>query len=165
MEDLENINQAETSATEPDTGAYISAIKDIKANSVSLSEYNKMKQERDDLLNSIVQGNANFKEEEIKEEPVDVDALRNKIFNSESISNLEYIDSSLKLRKELMNRGEPDIFVPHGSQYSPESEDYIKADKVATVLQECVDIAAGDSEVFTRELQRRIVDTNIPRRK
>jgi hypothetical protein len=43
----------------------------------------------------------------------------------------------------------------------PTDEDVRTAQKVADVLQECVDYAEGDSAVFTNELQRRLVDVKI----
>ena len=42
--------------------------------------------------------------------------------------------------------------------------DYEAAERVATVVRECIEYAKGDSAVFTNELQRRTVDTAIPRR-
>ena len=164
MEEKE-VNLAETSAMEPDTGAYIDAIKSIKENSVSTEVYNQMKKERDELLNSIVTGTASFKpDEEPAEEPVDIAALREDIFNGDN-TNLQYVEKTLKLRNELIKRGERDPFLPWGKNINPTTDDMDKADKVAAILQDCVDIADGDSQIFTRELQRRTVETNIPRRR
>lgn len=167
MEDIVNENtQVETSTMEPDTGAYLSAIKDIKANSVSLDEYNKMKSERDELLNSIVSGNATFKPDEtevVEKQNIDISELKNNLFNKES-TNLEFIDNALKLRDELISKGEKDPFLPWGHNISPTDEDVAKANKVADVLKECVEIADGNSDIFTRELQRRMVDTKLPRK-
>ena len=165
MEEKEIINSAETSAMEPDTGAYIDAIKSIKENSVSTEVYNQMKKERAELLNSIVTGTASFKpDEEPVEEPVDISALREDIFNGDN-TNLQYVEKTLKLRNELIKRGERDPFLPWGKNINPTTDDMDKADKVAAILQDCVDIADGDSQIFTRELQRRTVETNIPRRR
>lgn len=165
MEEKEIINSAETSAMEPDTGAYIDAIKSIKENSVSTEVYNQMKKERDELLNSIVTGTASFKpDEEPAEEPVDIASLREDIFNGDN-TNLQYVEKTLKLRNELIKRGERDPFLPWGKNINPTTDDMDKADKVAAILQDCVDIADGDSQIFTRELQRRTVETNIPRRR
>ena len=43
----------------------------------------------------------------------------------------------------------------------PTDDDIKTAEKVANVLQECVDYAEGDSAVFTNELQRRLVDVKV----
>ena len=171
MEELEKelkSNQAETSAMEPDTSAYLDAIKSIKANSVSKEEYNKLKEERDELISNIVNGTASFKEEEEPEkEKVDINELRKSLFNADN-SNLEYVEKAVKLRDALIENGEPDPFLPWGKRISPTQEDYEKAEQVVDVLKDCIEIADGNSDIFTRELQRRTADdvfTNIKKRK
>lgn len=143
-----------------DTNNYIEAIKTIKENSVDKAAYDKLKEENKQLLQSLVKG----EKIESKEEPVDINELRQKILADESLTNLEYIESALKLRDELMKKGNKDPFLPYGHNIIPTDEDIDKANKVASVLQECVDIADGDSSVFTNELQRRLVDPIIRRR-
>ena len=141
---------------------YIEAIKEMKENTVPKEDYLKLKEENKQLLHAYVNGQR--PEEESKPEPVDIDVLRDKIFNKD-ISNLEYIDSALKLRTELINRGEKDPFLPYGKNILPTDDDIEKAEKVANVLQECVDIANGNSDIFTNELQRRLVDPILPKNK
>lgn len=132
---------------------YIEALKEMKQNSVSRESYDKLKSENKQLLDALVQG----KEIELpKEEKVDIDALRKKLFNKDtSLSNLEYVDTALKLRKALIEEGERDPFLPYGDRVDTKPELYEKAENVANVLQECVDFADGDSGIFTAELQRR----------
>ena len=134
---------------------YIEAIKEIKQNSVDREAYNKLREENKRLLNSLVNGESIDVK---KEEPVNIDELRDKLFNKES-TNLEYISNALKLREELMKQGKPDPFLPAGKNIIPTEEDIKTADRVAKVLQECVDYADGDSNVFTNELQRVTVDS------
>ena len=137
------------------TANYIEAIKEMKANSVSKEAYVKLQQENKQLLNSLVNGQGI---EIKKEEPVDIDGLRQKLYGTKKhdMTNLEYISNTLKLREALMERGEMDPFVASGKKIHPTDDDFKKADKVATVLQECVDYADGDAMVFTDELKRRI---------
>ena len=132
---------------------YIEAIKEMKQNSVSRESYDKLKSENKQLLDALVQG----KEIELpKEEKVDVNELRKKLFNKDAyLSNLEYVDTALKLRKALIENGERDPFLPYGNRVDTTAEHYAKAETVANVLQECVDFADGDSGIFTAELQRR----------
>ena len=54
--------------------------------------------------------------------------------------------------------------MPVGKRITPTDEDISAANRVATVLQECVDYAQGDSQAFTNELQRRTIDT-APKKK
>lgn len=142
---------------EQDTNNYIEAIKEIKANSVSKQAYDKLREENKQLLDSLING----KEIELpkQKEPVDIDKIRSKLFDEDRpLSNLEYVSNALKLRDELLERGERDPFLPYGQNISPTDEDITKAERVATVMKECIEYADGDSELFTNELMRRTND-------
>ena len=142
---------------------YIEAIKEMKDNTVAKEDYLKLKAENKQLLDTIVRGEQREAEAQAQPVKVDIDELRNDLFNKD-LNNLDYITKSLQLRNELLERGEKDPFVPFGKNILPTDEDIEKAEKVASVLQECVDIADGDSGVFTNELQRRLVDPILPRK-
>ena len=142
---------------EQDTNNYIEAIKEMKANSVSKQAYDKLREENKQLLDSLING----KEIELpkQKEPVDIDKIRSKLFDEDRpLSNLEYVSNALKLRDELLERGERDPFLPYGQNISPTDEDITKAERVATVMKECLEYADGDSELFTNELMRRTND-------
>ena len=157
MADETNNSVSQQENVEQDTNNYIEAIKEMKANSVSKQAYDKLKEENKQLLDSLING----KEIELpkQKEPVDIDKIRSKLFDEDRpLSNLEYVSNALKLRDELLEMGERDPFLPYGQNISPTDEDIIKADKVATVMKECVEYADGDSELFTNELMRRTND-------
>ena len=140
------------------TPDYLAAINELKQNSVNREDYNKLKAENKKLLDSIVNGtDAGLVQPEEKKS---IEELR-AAYLKEDQSNLEYISNALKLREALMAEGKPDPFLPIGEQILPTDEDVAKAAHVAEVLQECVDYAEGDSNVFTNELQRRLVDVKI----
>lgn len=153
MEDLQNEAQQENVDTTID---YIKAIKEIKENSVDKETYLKLKEENKKLLNSLVNGE-NLPVE-TQEKKVDIEVLRQELFGMKhkTLNNLEFVDKALKLRNALIEKGENDPFVATGSKIKPTDEDYAKAEKVAKVLQECVDYADGDPNVFTDELNRKI---------
>ena len=137
---------------------YISALNEMKKNTVSKEAYDKLRADNKKLLDTIVSGQS-LEQTEVKEE-VDVDALRKELFGKSrrDLSNLEYVDKALQLRKALMEKGEQDPFVMKaGRTSSPEAEDFKKAERVASVLQECVDIANGNDSVFDNEFQRRLI--------
>ena len=156
----EEINNA-VSGTESqiDTNQdYISALNEMKQNTVPKEAYDKLRADNKKLLDTIVSGQS-LEQTEVKEE-VDVDALRKELFGKSrrDLSNLEYVDKALQLRKALMEKGEQDPFVMKaGRTSSPEAEDFKKAERVASVLQECVDIADGNDSVFDNEFQRRLI--------
>ena len=72
------------------------------------------------------------------------------------LDSLNHFYHSSSLWSTYRIEGELDPFVPIGNKIKPTDDDFAKADKVAAVLQECVDYADGDSNVFTDELKRRI---------
>ena len=137
---------------------YITAINDLKATTVSRDAYNKLKQENKQLLDSLVSGTMPEGMAQKAERP-SIDEMRKKLFSgSEDISNLEYVKLNLALRDALIESGAEDPFLPVGEKVRITQEQIDTANRVATVLQECVDFADGDSGIFTAELQRRTVD-------
>lgn len=148
----------ETGTTVDDmTPDYLAAINELKQKSVDRSKYDALKAENKKLLDSIINGT------EValpREEKKSIEELR-AAYLKEDQSNLEYITNTLKLREAIISEGKPDPFLPVGEQIMPTDEDIRTAQKVAEVLQECVDYAEGDSAVFTNELQRRLVDVKI----
>ena len=140
---------------------YIETIKALKENTVERSKYEALRADNKRLLDAVVNGQP--VENTVKPQ-VDIQALRNELFNAENQTNLQYVENALKLRTALIESGEQDPFLPYGSKIVPTDEDIATANRVATVLQECVDYADGDSAIFTNEVQRRTVDT-APRRK
>ena len=160
MENEELNNAVSQQENVTDNVDYIEAIKEMKQNTVDKATYNKLKEENKQLLNSLVNGETI---DVPKKEEVDIDALRKDLFNNDQ-TNLQYIEKALKLREALLEKGEKDPFLPYGKNMIPTDEDIAAADRVARVLQECVDYADGDSDIFTNELQRITVDT-APQRK
>lgn len=147
--ELENVSQQENVNDNID---YIEAIKEMKQNLVERSAFDKLKSENKKLLDALVNGQ---QIEVPKEEKPDVAELRKKLFNKDgNLSNLEYVETALKLRNALMDAGERDPFLPYGDRVTVTAEMYDQAQAVADGLQECVDFAEGDSGIFTAQLQR-----------
>ena len=138
------------------TDNYISALKDIETNSVDRKKYEEVLEANKKLAKALVNGEK-AEQAEVKEK-VDINKLREDIFTKES-SNLEYITNVLKLRNALIENGEMDPFLPSGKNIVPTEEDIVCANRVAQKLQDCVDYADGNSDIFTSELQRIMVDT------
>ena len=140
---------------------YIAAINQLKSQSVDKAEYERLRADNKRLLDSIVNGGTEAKVEEAPKlrEPQEI---RKELFHSEaSLDNLTYATKALELRESLIARGEMDPFLPSGKQIIPTDEDIASANRVASVLAECVGYANGDNSVFTNELQRRTIDVRI----
>lgn len=148
-EESTNVSGTEMSEVDAD---YVAAIQELQNNSVSKEEYQKLRRENKKLLDALVNGQ---QIETPKEEKPDIAELRKKLFNKDgNLSNLEYVETALKLRNALMDAGERDPFLPYGDRVTVTAEMCDKAQAVADGLQECVDFADGDSGIFTAQLQR-----------
>ena len=159
-ENLTNVSGEEMSEANID---YVAAIQELQNNTVSKDQYQKLRAENKKLLDALVSG----QQVDIpQEEKVNVNDLRKKLFNRDSdLSNLEYVETSLKLRDALIEAGERDPFLPYGEKVHETAEQHDKANRVAEVLKECVEFADGDSGIFTAELQRRTKDVMPGRRR
>lgn len=130
-----------------------------KASTVSKEAFNRVQAERDELARALMRGETI--EVEAPEVP-DINELRLELFTEDvqKLSDIQIAEKTLQLRKALIDAGEQDPFVPFGKNTAPEDSDFATAEKVATIMQECVDYAAGDNKVFLAELQRRTMDVN-----
>ena len=144
---------------------YAQTIKDLKANTVSRKDYEKLEEQNKQLLDAIINGNGDPDDKDKVEVLPSIKELREDLYGGKKhLSNLEYWEKTLALRKALMAQGETDPFVPVGEKIVAENSDFEAAERVATVVQECIDYAKGDSAIFTSELQRRTIDAGLPRR-
>ena len=158
----EQVLQSEASEVEDMTPDYIATIQQLKQNSVDKAKYDALRLENKKLLDAVVNGQTVETQVQVQKE--DIQTLRNKVFNNPNQTNLEYITNALNLRNRLLEEGYEDPFVPQGTKISATQADYDKANKVATVLQEMVDEADGDPNVFLIEYQRRVKDTSIKKK-
>ena len=161
MEELQNVTGVQVEDNTPD---YLAAIQELKQNSVDRTKYDELRAENKRLINSIVNGqDAGV---EVTKEKKDINKLRQELFHpTEDLSNLDFAKKTLELREALIENGEGDFFLPIGTHISPTAQDIESAERVAEVLQQCIDYADGDSSLFTSELDRRTVDVNLPIRK
>ena len=163
---LEEKEVSVTGTVEDNTQDYITAIKELKQNSVDRSEYEKLRAENKKLIDTVVNGLPGQEEQVVvRHSREQIDDLRNELFNSpRELNNLEYVTKAMELREALIENGEPDPFLPVGKQISPTRDDLERAEKVAQVYKECIEYAEGDSQVFTNELMRRTRDVKLPRK-
>ena len=149
--------QIETGAGAQAEENIVQALADLKRNSVSKEEYERVLKLNKALVDQMVneqkvetnvETNTNY-DEIIKE-------AQTKLFSGDAdLSNLEFCETALQLRDAVLAKTGEDIFVGRGHKISPDASDYEKAENVATVMRECIEYAQGDSSIFTMELQRR----------
>ena len=165
MENKELINESGTEIVNDDTTVdYIATINAMKQNSVSREQYEKLKNENRELLDTLINGGqiTNVVEQPQKT----IQEMRAELFSKEAadkgMTNLEFVSKSLELRDAIINSGGTDPFLPIGKGIEITRDDYEAAEFTAQQFRECIDIADGNSEVFTNELMRRTVDNSLP---
>ena len=158
----ENVNVV----VEDNTNDYIEQIKKLKESSVSKDDYNKLKADNKKLIDALANGTQVDVVEPKVSAVENINNLRSKLFGKgSSLNNLEYCKTAVELRDALIENGERDPFLPFGHNVVATDSDHETAERVATIMKECIDYADGDSDIFTNELQRRTVDVVIPKKK
>lgn len=139
--------------TENDNLAYINVIQDLKDNSVDRKLYNKLKDERDALIQSLANGETLATAGATQERTL---AECREAFIEKSSGQCEYMEKLLACREAAIREGEPDPFVAEGHYLNPTPYNYQRAQEIADIYRECLDYADGDDKVFMNEIQRRM---------
>ena len=134
------------------------ALKELRENSVSKDEYNKVVEENKKLVAEVINGEGgagNGQATPPEDLEADIKAYREKLYGPKcsELSNLEFCETTLKLREAIIKRDGIDPFLPRGVNIKPTDYDTQRAQAVADVMAECIEEAKGDSGVFTALLQ------------
>ena len=144
---------------------YIAEIQKLKANTVSIDDYNRLKADNKKRISALASGETIGSTEPSNPEK-NINELRSKLLkNGSNLNNLEYVKTAVDLRDALIAQGQRDPFLPYGEGVIPTAEDVECANRVANIYKECIDYADGDPDIFTSELQRRTVDAGPIKRK
>ena len=101
----EELLQSESCEVEDMTPDYLATIQQLKQNSVDKAKYDALRLENKKLLDAVVNGQTVEAQVQVQKE--DIQTLRNKVFNNENQTNLEYISNVLNLRNRLSEEGFP----------------------------------------------------------
>ena len=158
---MSNENEFKFDQENPDVD-YLEIINEMKQNSVSKEDYQRLREENRRLLNTIVNGGS-LEQAAPQEEAVDIRELATELCNAgeERLSNVEYITKALKLREAIINTGAPDPFLPNGIDVAQTPVDVATAQRVAEAFTSCIEYADGDDAAFTAELQRITRDVRL----
>lgn len=148
--------------TEPEIDA-AQALIDLKKNTVSKSDYEKLKEENQKLLKSIINGEQ-IETGDITPETSKED-LRKELYGGEGFhgSDIDFWTKTLELREKVMDEDGYDPFVPKGRQAVVTAADYEVAERVANVVRDVLDYANGDNALFISELNKRTTGTGMDR--
>lgn len=140
---------------------YIEEIQKLKESTVPKDQYQKLLEDNKRLIQALASGEKG--EAEGASAGATLEELRKKISNPEDMTNLEYITAALELREKVMETGGDDPFLPNGTHARATAADREAAERVAAVMQECVDAADGNDGVFTAQLMARTYDPQLRR--
>lgn len=134
---------------------YIDVINQLRNNTVSKSEYEKVMRENRMLANQLATTPPTSTEEVVTvptEE--EINAIKTKMSKMTSCSNLEFISAALSYRDAIIASGGRDPFLPLNHEYVDNEYDDAKAAAIADGLRQMVEYSAGDAKLFDSELKR-----------
>ena len=152
--------EEENVIVEDNTPDYINEIQRLKETTVSKEDYNKLKADNKKLITALSNGTPIEGKVEPKVDPeVKIQNLRKELFGSESnsMNDLDMVSKMLELRKEIIDNGGTDPFLPKGHKVRITDNDKECANRVARVLTECVEDAEGSNRRFMSNVFESIV--------
>ena len=143
---------------------YAEYVKRLKETTVSKEEYDKVVADKKTLAKALAEG-ADVPEIEKQEAKPDIKELRKKFLKAgdDNLSNVEFVQTALELRKALIESGEQDPFLPRGLKRKPDNTDYQGAQRVADFLEDCVEQSKDeegkpDPDMFNALLKKGIAN-------
>ena len=112
----ENVNDQETQ--QPDYQDYIDTINDLRANSVSKDSYDKLVEEKKELIEAL-KSNSQVNLVNAEEER-SIDEVKADLQDNTDGTNLEKWTLALEYRNKVMENGGRDPFLPNGRNYTYE---------------------------------------------
>ena len=131
---------------------------EFKKNFVSREQYEKEKERADGYLAAILNNREDdvvAKEGEVIINPEDI--AKEMFVEDNKMTDLEYCENALALRKARLAAGDKDPFLPD----DPDDKDYEIAQNVADVFEDCIKGANGNNATFMALIQSRMKDTPI----
>lgn len=161
---MENINENEIETPEQ---SLVEQVVELKKNSVSKDEYNKLAQQNKELMAALIEG-GQVEGEPSEPEPIDISKLVTEMRQMDNTTlDIEYVQKALDYRNAVIEQfgEENDPFCPTQSRFTPSNEDKEKAQNVADVFQQCIEESKGNNAVFLALLQERTRDIKLPKKK
>ena len=146
MNEIENNQVIGQEETDNDLDL-LEEIKNLKNNSVSKEEYNKVIEKNKSLMKQIINGVGTRQE---TDEPIDLQEVRKDIFErNDKLSNREFWKQVLTLRKERLEKEGVDVFCPRGNKTRYTREDIETANHLAETIQHIIEDSEENPALFT----------------
>ena len=140
-----------------DTSQYISAINEMRNNSVSRDKYNKLKEDNRQLLDALINGGQI--EVPTAEEKKSAQELVNEFRELAGRKkgkplDVEFSEKLIEMRDAFLEETGDDLFLPS----NPTDVDYKNAQDVEAFFRTCLEAADGNNDVYEREMSRHLVE-------
>lgn len=135
---------------------------DFQKNYVTKEKYDEAVKRGDEYLKAIINHTEKdvLQKEGVNPPKVDVQNLARKTFSEDNqMSDLDYCKNVLKIRNAQIEAGAIDPFLPP----DPDDRDYVIAENVADVLEQCITEAKGNNASFIALFQSRLKDVPLPK--
>ena len=160
----------EEEKTKMSVDEYLEAVNELKANSVSKADYEQLLEEKKKLTRQVLNSSPATDEEPVARTREELEKenryLRNELYLTDApeLTNLEYVEKTLKLRDNILELGGEDPFLPNGD-YTVTEDDRVKATRTAEGLKAMVEEAEGNPTKFRMLYEERVRDIKLPPRK
>lgn len=132
---------------------YITALGDLKANSIEKSEYERILAENAKLTNALASG---FRQEaEVNEPEVDIPELRKKLLTNKYKNDMEYFKDMKTLRDAIVEKEGVDPFVNQAAENV--SAEISNAEQVAQLIDFALEEADGDPVKFSAVFNSKLI--------
>jgi hypothetical protein len=132
---------------------YITALGDLKANSIEKSEYERILAENAKLTNALASG---FRQEaEVNEPEVDIPELRKKLLTNKYKNDMEYFKDMKTLRDAIVEKEGVDPFVNQAAENV--SAEISNAEQVAQLIDFALEEANGDPVKFSAVFNSKLI--------
>lgn len=140
-----------------DTSQYISAINEMRNNSVSRDKYNKLKEDNKQLLDALINGGqieipTAEEKKSVQELVTEFRELAGK--KKGKPLDVEFSEKILGIRNAYIEETGEDPFLPS----NPTGTDYQNVSDVEAFFNTCLEAADGNNDVFEREMSRHLVE-------
>lgn len=159
--------QQQTQDPNPEDKTLLEAYNDLKENTVSKKEYERVLKRNEDLTQALIKNDRLEEDKGPKESnPDKIKRLTNELYSDkrESMSNLEYCQKTVELRDAIIAEGGRDPFLPTAGNEKDSFANQQTAEKVANGLKNMVKDADGNPEAFNALFQARVEDSSVPKR-
>ena len=161
-EELQDQQQLENPVAPEDVNL-MDAMEELKRNTVPKSDYDRVMRRNKELSQAIINNSAIEQENKPKDMDTKESLIRDLYSEDRKpLSNRQYWEKTLKLRKMEIEEGQPDPFLPTDSSSKYSVENIQTAERVADGLQSILDEANGNDDMFDALFQARCEEVNMP---